>query len=120
MQNLIDEIEAYERQVWDALVSGDKGADTALLHHSFLGVYSDGFANRVDHSGQLDSGPTVSSYTLDDIRTQSLGDDHVLISYRAKFQRLSRDETEVMYVSSIWRKNVGGWINIFSQDTPAL
>ena len=116
----MDEIEKYERRVWDALVSGDQKADAALLHHSFLGVYPDGFADRTDHSGQLDNGPTIRSYTLHDIRTKRLGNDHTLISYRAKFQRLSRDEAEVMYVSSIWRAQAGGWINIFSQDTPAI
>ena len=55
--NLLTEITALERQVWDALVTGDINADAALLCDSFLGVYSDGFAQKADHTGQLISGP---------------------------------------------------------------
>lgn len=115
-----DVIIAHERRVWDALVSGDAAADGALLHDSFIGVYSDGFAARDAHTGQLSKGPTIASYTLHEITTRPLGAEHALICYRADFRRTGRTPTEVMYVSSIWQKHSDGWINIFSQDTPAL
>ncbi len=115
-----NQIITHERHVWDALVSGDAAADNALLHDDFIGVYSDGFAARDAHIGQLSKGPTVASYTLHDITTKPLGEDHELICYRAVFQRLGRPQMETMYVSSIWQKRGNGWLNIFSQDTPAL
>ena len=109
-----------EKRVWDALVSGDQAADAAALSDDFLGVYPDGFAEKADHTGQLDHGPTIRSFTLSDYRVRPLGADHAVRSYRAEFRRLSRSEDEVMYVSSIWQRQGVGWVNIFSQDTPAV
>ena len=92
--------------------------DEALLSTDFLGVYSDGFADKTDHTGQLSTGPTIADYTLDAYRVKPLGDDHALLSYRARFRRSNRTDNEVMFVSSIWQRAAQGWINIFSQDTP--
>lgn len=115
-QDIID----HERRVWEALVVGDATADTALLHPDFIGVYSDGFAGRDMHVGQLAQGPTIAFYSLSEVTVKHLGDDHALICYCATFQRTSRDTSEQMLVSSIWHKQDSGWINIFSQDTPML
>ncbi|KIN62440.1 hypothetical protein Z946_1298 [Sulfitobacter noctilucicola] len=108
----------HERQVWDALVSGDAATDATLLDELFLGVYSDGFAVKADHIGQLKHGPTIATYDLQDMRLMTLGSDHALISYRAVFQRLKRATPETMYVSSVWQRRDESWVNIFSQDTP--
>lgn len=116
---MTDEIQAYERRVWDALVAGNAAADSALLHPEFIGVYPDGFAGRDGHVGQLEDGPTIASYSIDEVTIKALGLDHALICYRATFRRTSRDTSEQMFVSSVWRKHGTGWINIFSQDTPS-
>lgn len=118
---LLATITAFERKVWDALVTGDSQADQRLLSDAFLGVYSDGFATKHDHSGQLEHGPTVQSYDLQDIKVRPLGAGHALISYRAIFLRTGHHSTpEVMFVSSIWQQDGENWINIFSQDTPLV
>ncbi|QUJ75809.1 nuclear transport factor 2 family protein [Sulfitobacter albidus] len=113
------DIIARERAVWDALVQGDAAADAAALDGSFLGVYPDGFAGKADHVNQLKAGPTVAAYTLEDVTVRALGPDHALISYRATFTRAGRSTPEEMYVSSLWQRAGVGWVNIFSQDTPA-
>lgn len=118
MNDPAPEIIVFEHRVWDALVAGDAVADATLLHEGFIGVYPDGFAVRADHISQLANGPTIHSYALDRIKTERMGQDHALICYRASFQRSADAMTEVMYVSSIWRKTGDGWCNIFSQDTP--
>ncbi|MEP5728942.1 MAG: nuclear transport factor 2 family protein [Sulfitobacter sp.] len=114
---LLQDLITHERMVWDALVTGDAAADNQLLCDTFLGVYADGFAQKSDHSGQLDQGPTVQSYDLDRFHVKPLGADHALLSYRATFRRTARPKDEVMFVSSIWHRKKNGWINIFSQDT---
>ncbi|MGB0506786.1 MAG: DUF4440 domain-containing protein [Pikeienuella sp.] len=116
---LLSELIQCETAVWDALVKGDQQADQAALHDSFLGVYPDGFAAKASHVEQLNNGPTIRSYNLSQQTARALGSDHAILSYRADFQRVSRDQAEVMYVSSIWQREGIGWINIFSQDTPA-
>jgi len=112
-------ITVHEKKVWEALVSGDRAADDALLSDRFLGVYPDGFAGKQDHCGQLDHGPTIHSYEMQEIQLLLLGAEHALLSYRANFQRQAASQHETMYVSSVWQRAADGWINIFSQDTPA-
>lgn len=111
-------IRQAERAVWDALVSGDAGADAALLSEDFLGAYPDGFADREAHAGQLEDGPTVSSYRIAEEHLRPLGEDHVLYAYRATYKRRGQDAEEEMLVSSVWERRDGTWLNVFSQDTP--
>ena len=111
-----------ETMVWDALQRGDADADRRLLADDFLGVYSSGFADRADHAGQLAAGPTVASFELHEPRMLELGDDHVLLSYRADYQRLVDGVAQPgksMYVTSLWSRRAGQWVNVFSQDTAA-
>ncbi|MEM7490108.1 MAG: nuclear transport factor 2 family protein [Pseudomonadota bacterium] len=110
---------ALETAVWTALCRGDRAADLAALAPDFLGVYANGFADRADNVGQLDDGPTIAAFDLQEVRVRALGPDHGLVSYRAVFTRIGRDHPETMYVSSIWRREAERWRNVFSQDTPA-
>lgn len=118
--DLLTDLLARERLVWQALVDGDAARDAALLDDDFLGVYPDGFATKADHLGQLEDGPTILTFDLSEAQARSLGPGHALLSYRATFQRRSREEPEVMYVTSIWHRRGAGWVNVFSQDTPAV
>ena len=120
LNQLLAGLRTCETGVWQALVDGNAKADAAALHSDFLGVYSDGFANKADHVQQLDAGPTIARFELADYRVMPLGADHAVLSYKAVFRRCGRDADEAMYVSSIWQRNTGGWINVFSQDTPAI
>lgn len=115
---LLAELTECEERVWQALVRGDPQADAAALSDDFLGVYSDGFATKGDHVAQLGNGPTVQAYALSELRVLALGEDHAVLSYRADYCRQRCEEIEAMFVSSIWRREGMGWINIFSQDTP--
>ncbi|RMA42395.1 nuclear transport factor 2 family protein [Rhodophyticola porphyridii] len=112
-----DEIRTAERAVWEALKAGDAGADAASLAADFLGVYPSGFADRDAHAGQLADGPTVAAYRIGEEHLMPLGPDHMLYAYRADFQRPAGG-WEAMLVSSVWRREGAGWINVFSQDTP--
>ncbi len=109
---------ALEARVWDALVSGDSDADGALLTEDFIGVYPDGFAGKDAHTGQLDSGATVTEYRLSEVQVRATGADSGLLIYRADYQRVGRTDWEVMLVSSLWEMRKGAWVNSFSQDTP--
>ncbi len=119
----VDETEYFvslERAVWQALKDGDAAADARLLSEDFLGVYASGFADRSDHAGQLRNGPTVRSYELTNPRLVLLADGVVALSYLARFQRVAGSGApgpESMYVTSIWRREHGTWVNVFSQDT---
>lgn len=113
---------ALETAVWQALVDGDAAADAAALADDFLGVYPTGFAGRDDHAGQLAGGPTVDRFELGEARMLAVSDDAVLLAYRADYVRAGAapgPPPESMYVSSLWCRRGGRWVNVFSQDTPA-
>ena len=114
----IEHFLALETSVWQALVTGDPKADTALLTADFLGVYPSGFAGRADHAGQLDQGPVMQAFHLDQARLTVITPDHVLLSYRATYRRINAAQ-EVMFITSLWQQTTDGWLNSFSQDTPA-
>ena len=115
---LYEVITAKEVQVWEALLRGDAAADAAALAPEFIGVYPDGIADRAAHVGQVERGPSVSTYDLTDIVVRPVGDNHALIIYHARFSRPGRTE-EAMWVSSLWQRAGTDWRNVFSQDTPA-
>src|SRR5690606_23405244 len=111
-----------ETQVWQALVAGDGRADERLLSEEFVGVYPTGFANRSDHVRQLDDGPTMSDFALSEERLLRLSESAVLLCYRADYRRSGdppSSTSDVMYISSLWCRREGRWLNVFSQDTPA-
>ena len=112
-----------ETGVWDALVRGDPEADARLLAEDFLGVYPSGFADRSDHVRQLGNGPTVSEFELHEARLMVLSDNDVLLCYRAESRGFASGPSapiESMYVSSLWTRRADQWLNVFSQDTPAV
>ncbi len=115
----LDDFIALETAVWLALQAGDVDADRQSLSEDFLGVYPSGFANRSDHVGQLANGATVSEFAILDARMTVVSEHDVILSYRADFTRNGPgQEPESMYVSSLWSKRDGRWLNTFSQDTP--
>jgi len=105
-----------ETQVWQALVDGDAGADVALLSDDFLGVYPSGLATRSDHAGQVNDGPTVTAYQLTSPLIRIISEDDVLLTYHSRFQRPGGQPT-AWWVTSLWTRREGIWLNVFSQDT---
>lgn len=115
----LPDIVALETEVWQALVDGDADADARLLSDDFVGVYPTGFSGRDDHTGQLEAGPTVDRFELSDTRVLVVSDDAAMLSYRAVYERVgAAGRQESMYVSSLWCRREGRWLNVFSQDTP--
>ena len=109
---------ALETAVWQALVDGDAEADRDLLAEDFVGLYPTGFATRADHVSALVDGPSVRSFELSDARMLVVSDHAALLLYRATYERAAGREAEAMYVSSLWSRRAGRWVNVFSQDTP--
>lgn len=120
----LDQALALERRVWRALRTGDQDLDESMLSQDFLGVYPSGFSDRADHVEQLADGPTVHDVHLSEARLVQLAEGQVLLSYRADWRAprsVGSDQpgpARAMYITSIWSRRAGGWINTFSQDTP--
>lgn len=120
-QLLLEDVVRLETAVWQALADGDAAADCRLLSDDFIGVYPTGFADRKSHVEQLVDGPTIASFALRDARMLTVSESAVILSYRAEFERPTAagvSEVESVYVSSLWCRRDGAWLNVFSQDTP--
>lgn len=116
--DLLEALLVQEHRVWAALQQGDAAADLALLAPGFLGLYPSGYAGRADHAAQLASGPSVAHYAIAEARVLQLRDGLALLTYLASYARPGAERRECMWVSSLWERQAGGWINLFSQDTP--
>jgi len=113
---------AKEKEVWDALKSKNKAADSQLLAEDFVGLYDTGFAVRSDHVKQMDDSYAIRSYTIQDSRVVRVDPKTALLLYKATCEASGDWEdfcSRPMYVSSLWVDRNGRWVNLFSQDTPA-
>lgn len=116
---LIEQLLTAERGVWEALRTGNAGADSRALDEGFLGAGPRGFFDKATHVGQLAQGATVTAYRLSEPQVMVCGPDYALLAYRADYTCPGHTGEEAMYVSSLWRRRGPGWVNVFSQDTPA-
>lgn len=116
--DLLEELLAQEHRVWAALQHGDAAADLALLAPGFLGLYPSGYADRSDHAAQLAAGPSVAQYSVEDARVLPLRDGLAMLTYLVTYARPGPERRERMWVSSLWERQAGSWVNLFSQDTP--
>ena len=118
-KKLLEEILSLETRVWQALVAGDPVADGRMLTTDFLGVYPSGFATKAEHCAQLSDGSVMKSFALSQAKLRVISPIAVLLSYCADYQRTGSANKDVMYITSLWERGAGGWLNSFSQDTPA-
>jgi hypothetical protein len=119
----IEHIIKLETCIWEALRTGDAQLDATMLADDFLGVYPTGFACKEQHCEQLKDGATVARFEIQTPRLTVLGEERALLSYLAIWSRIQNGQeqpAEQMYVSSIWQRINGTWLNTFSQDTPAV
>jgi hypothetical protein len=116
---LLAEILELEEKVWAALIAGDPAADGRMLTGDFLGVYTSGFSDKSGHTAELEGGPSMAGCRLSAAQLRVISADAVLLSYRADYLAAGKDCWDAMYISSLWEKTPEGWLNSFSQDTPA-
>lgn len=109
-----------EKQVWEAMRTGDPEADKRALTENFLGVYETGFSSRDEHCRAMSEGPIAERYTISEERILRLSADIVILSYLASWVPIREgkpQKEEQMYISSVWQKINDTWLNVFSQDT---
>ena len=113
---------AKEKEVWEALKSKNKAADSQLLAEDFVGLYDTGFATRSDHVKQMDDSYAIDTYTIQDSKVVRLDPKTALLLYKSTCKGSGDWETycsRPVYVSSLWVHRGGHWVALFSQDTPA-
>lgn len=112
------EIVANEKQMLDLSALKDLEAYGRRLPDDALGVYSDGYASKADVLGAI-SGMSDLHYSMDNIRVVPVGDTAGLIVYRITQDWIEGDKklARQYYVSSLWQKRDGKWLNPLWQET---
>ena len=110
---------ALEEQVWQAQVTGDVASQRELLPPDFLGVDTDGVNDLERHLAQLADGPITADFALSEAQLLRVGQDAVLLSYRADARAPREQAAETFFITSLWQRRGDRWWNTFSQDTPA-
>ncbi|MEJ6544333.1 nuclear transport factor 2 family protein [Brachybacterium paraconglomeratum] len=109
---------ALEEQVWQAQVTGDVASQRELLPPDFLGVDTDGVNDLERHLAQLADGPITADFALSEAQLLRVGQDAVLLSYRADARAPREQTAETFFITSLWQRRGDRWWNTFSQDTP--
>lgn len=112
------DIEAKERQAWDAVKSKNGDALGALLADDFIYVSDDGVHDKAATvKGVKDS--TITDAALSNFKLIKVDEDAAAITYDLTWTgtRDGKPQTDNLRVSSAWAKRGGAWLVVYHQDT---
>jgi len=109
-----------ERQGWEAAKAKDTIAYMRLLAEDFLRVGSDGINTKSDEKEGVDE-LTVEDYKWEGLRVVHFTPDVTLLAYKATQKASWRGQPipTPTWISSLWIKRNGKWLNVFYQETKA-
>jgi hypothetical protein len=112
------DIEAKERQAWDAVKSKNGDALGAMLADDFIYVSDDGIHDKAASvKGVKES--TITDATLSNFKMLKVDEDAAAITYDVAWtgMRDGKSQTDNLRVSSAWAKRGGAWLVVYHQDT---
>jgi hypothetical protein len=116
------DIEAKERQTWDAMKAKNWDAFAGMLADDFVYVSGDGIANKAqtaDGVKKLD----ISEYTFSDIKFRKVDEDLAIITYTSS-EKSTYDgkpsPDKPLHNSSAWIKRGGNWLIASHQETEVM
>jgi hypothetical protein len=111
------EATAMEKKMLDAINRGDKATSAALMSEDFVMLDYEGRKDKTETLRQLSSTPIEMAAKVHDMQAQVLSPDTMLVTYGLVNQESGGEENQsgVMWISSIWARRNGKWLNVFSQ-----
>lgn len=112
---------AEEKSSWDLAIEHDAAAYTALHAPNFFTVSGSGVSDKShSESSAMDEHVSFASCRLTEFDVHFTGENAALITYRVGASGLDhgKDFKIDQYVSSLWMKRDGRWLNVFYQATP--
>lgn len=109
-----------ERKTWELTKSKDKTAAASLMADDFVDVGESGVVNRskvLETFGQA----TINSFSLGQMQAVALAPTVVVVTYKATAQGSAQGHPlpSPVFVSSVWVKRNGNWLNVLYHDTTA-
>jgi hypothetical protein len=113
---------ALEKAMWEAWAKHDLAKFEERLAEDHIHVGRDGFiSGKAANLADLKVPCEVRSWKLGDMKEQKLGSDAVLLSYEADQDATcgGRKLPAHVYVTVVWKKAGGKWVNASYHDTGA-
>lgn len=111
-----------ERMSWQLAIKGDAVSYKALHTPDFFTLSGTGVTDRAhSESSALDPNVHFDQCGLSEFSVRFVAENAALITYRVKASGLDHGKAFQLdsYVSSLWMKRDGRWLNAFYQATPA-
>lgn len=116
------DLEAKERQVWDAIKAKNWDAFGGLLADDFTLVADDGVHTKQETLDQLKK-YDLSEYTFSDIKFVKVDDDLAVLVYSST-EKSTYDgkpsPSGTLYNSSAWANRGGKWVAVYHQETAKM
>jgi hypothetical protein len=113
------DVEAKERQVWDALKAKNWDAFAGMMADDFVTVSADGVQTKAQMMGEIKK-YDLTEYTLSDFRFVKVDADLAVITYTAT-EKSSYDghpmPSKPKRASSAWVNKGGNWLAAYHQET---
>jgi hypothetical protein len=115
-----DDVVSLEKQTWELWQKHDKTGFAALMDNDFIAVDTHGVAVKMQNVADIDN-LIKESYDLSDFQVHRVASDVVFLTYRAKLKgRYKGNRIDgTYYVSSVWAKRQGKWLNVLYHETRA-
>jgi len=109
-----------ERQGWDAVKTKDYGTYLESLAEDFVDVLPDGI-NTKGQEKEAVKQLTIHDYKWEGLRVLHFSPDVTLLVYKATQKATFGGQAlpTPTWVSSLWMKRNGRWLNVFIQETKA-
>lgn len=114
------DIEAKEKQAWDAVKTKNADAFGAMVADDFIYISDDGIYDKAGTLEGIKKGNTGDA-VLSNFKFLPIDADAAAITYDVTWtgMRDGKTETTNMRASSAWAKRSGSWLVIYHQDTVA-
>lgn len=109
-----------ERQGWEAAKAKDATSYERLLAEDFVRVGADGVTTKNGEKNDFDQ-LTMDSYKWEGLQVVHFTPDVTLLAYKATQKTTYRGQPlpSPTWISSLWIKRNGTWLNVFYQETKA-
>jgi hypothetical protein len=109
-----------EMQTWELWQKHDKTGFAALMDNDFVAVDIHGVAAKTQNVAEIDS-LIKESYELSDFQVHAISNDVVFLTYRAELKGTYKGNRidGTFFISSVWAKRQGKWLNVLYHETRA-
>jgi hypothetical protein len=115
-----DDVVALEKRTWELWQKHDKKGFAALMDNDFIAIDTHGVAAKAQNVADIDN-LIKESYELSDFQIHPISAGVVLLTYQAKLKGMYKGERidGTYFVSSVWAKRQGKWLNVLYHETKA-